>query len=147
MENILKRGYIDMVGDLFHFGHVNLIKNIYDLGYTIIIGVHSDETVESYKRKPILTMDERVKVIESCKYVSSIIKDAPLIITEEYLNKHNIDMVFHAHPLEEDLKYKKMYEIPNKLNKFKRIEYCNKISTTEIINRIIARQKITNLNI
>ena len=73
MDNILKKGYIDMVGDLFHFGHVNQIKNVYDLGYDVVIGIHSDETVESYKRKPILTMDERIKVIESCKYVSSII--------------------------------------------------------------------------
>ena len=134
-----KIGYIDMVGDLFHAGHVNHIKNIHDLGYTVVVGIHSDETVESYKRKPILTMNERIKVIESCKYVSSIIKDAPLIIKEDYLNKHNIDMVFHAHPLEEDLKYNKMYEIPSKLGKFTRTEYCTGISTTEIINRIISR--------
>jgi cytidyltransferase-like protein len=138
---VKKKGYIDMVGDLFHFGHVNNIKTVYNLGYDVVIGIHSDITVESYKRKPILTMDERIKVIESCKYVFSVIKDAPLIITKEYLDKHNFDMVFHAHPLEEEIKYKKMYEIPLKLGKFTRTEYTVKISTTEIINRIIKRGK------
>ena len=43
-----KIGYIDMVGDLFHFGHVHLIKKVYDLDYTVVVGIHSDETVESY---------------------------------------------------------------------------------------------------
>ena len=136
-----KIGYIDMVGDLFHFGHVHMIKKVYDLGYTVVLGIHSDETVESYKRKPILTMDERIKTISSCKYIHSIIKDAPLIVTKKFLDKHNIDMVFHGHLLKNDFKYKKMYEIPSKLGKFTRIEYFAGISTTEIINRIIARQK------
>jgi len=141
MNNIIKKGYIDMVGDLFHYGHVRLIKNVYELGYNVVIGIHADETVELYKRKPILTMDERIEVIKSCKYVSSIIKDAPLIITKKYLDKHNIDMVFHSHSLEEAHKYNKMYEIPLKLGKFTRTKYNIGISTTDIINRIIARKK------
>jgi cytidyltransferase-like protein len=136
-----KKGYVDMVGDLYHCGHVNIIKRVYDLGYEVVVGIHSDKTVESYKRKPILTMDERIEVIKSCKYISSIIIDAPLIITEKYLEMHNIDMVFHAHSLEEDYKYKIMYEIPLKLGKFTRTDYTSKISTTDIINRIIVREK------
>jgi cytidyltransferase-like protein len=88
-----KNGYIDMVGDLLHFGHVNQIKRAYDLGYRVIIGIHSDETVESYKRKPITTMDCLIQVIQSCKYISLIVPNAPLIITKEYLDKYNIDII------------------------------------------------------
>ena len=134
-----KRGYIDMVGDLFHYGHINQIKHVYNLDYDIIVGVHSDKTVESYKRTPILTMDERTAIIESCKYVSTVIKDAPLIITEEFLDIHNIDMVFHGHSLKDHSKYCKMYEIPLQLGKFTRTKYTDEISTTDIIERIISR--------
>ena len=74
-----KNGYIDMVGDLFHYGHVRQIKEIFDQGYNVIVGVHSDKTAESYKRKPILNMNERIEVIESCKYVSLIIEDASVV--------------------------------------------------------------------
>ena len=139
MDNKTRKGYIDMVGDLFHYGHLRNIKKVYNLGYTVIVGIHSDKTVESYKRKPILTMKERIEVIQSCKYVSLIIEDAPLIITKEFLDKHKIDMVFHAHPLEEDEKYQHMYKIPSILHKFTRTPYTNGISTTDIINRIIKR--------
>jgi cytidyltransferase-like protein len=131
-----KNGYIDMVGDLFHYGHIRLIKNVYDMGYNVIVGVHSDKTVESYKRTPILNLNERAEIIESCKYVTMVIKDAPLYITEEYLNENNIDMVFHSHKIEENERYKKMYEVPEQLNKFTRTEYTPEISTSDIINRV-----------
>ena len=73
--------YIDMVGDLFHYGHTNALKTIYDTyikntNNKLVVGVHNDKTVESYKRKPILTMDERIKVISTCKYIYKIIPDA-----------------------------------------------------------------------
>jgi len=37
------RGYVSMVGDLFHVGHINLLRTVSDLGYDVIVGVHSDE--------------------------------------------------------------------------------------------------------
>lgn len=140
-----KIGYVSMVGDLFHYGHVNQLKHVYDLGYIVITGIHNDETVASYKRKPILNMDERAKIIESCKYVSKVIKNAPLIENKEFLDKHEIDMVFHGHIIEDDYKYKKMYEVPEKLGKFTRTEYTNEISTSQIINRIVERYKSNDL--
>ena len=47
-----KKGYIDMVGDLFHVGHLNMFKQARTYGDYLIVGIHSDKTVESYKRKP-----------------------------------------------------------------------------------------------
>ena len=128
--------YVDMVGDLFHVNHVNLLKNAKNLGDKLIVGIHSDKDTESYKRKPILTMNERAPIIESCRYVDEIILNAPVIITEEYINKHNIDLVIHAHNKEENEKYNFMYANAIKLNKFKRLDYFRGISTTEIIKRI-----------
>ena len=90
-------------------------------------------------------MSERIKVIGSCKYIGKIIPNAPLIITKEYLDKHNIDMVFHGHSIEEEFRYKKMYKIPHELGKFTRTEYTPEISTTEIINKIIERRQNLSL--
>jgi cytidyltransferase-like protein len=80
--------YVDMVADLLHYGHINFIKKIYTykgVEDKIYIGIHNDETVESYKRKPILTMDERIKVLENVKYIDKIIPNAPLKITADFL--------------------------------------------------------------
>ena len=84
-----------MVGDLFHYGHVRNIENIYNLGYNVIVGIHSDEVVKSYKREPILNMYERIELIQSCKFISKVIQDAPLRITKDFIDTHKIDMVFH----------------------------------------------------
>ena len=52
--------YVDMCGDLFHYGHVNLLESAKKLGDYLLVGIHSDSTIESYKRKPILNMEERI---------------------------------------------------------------------------------------
>ena len=117
MNNI----YVDMVGDLFHINHINLIKEAKKFGKYLIVGVHSDSDVESYKCTPILTMEERIGVIESCKYVDKVIPNAPLVITKEYLDENNIDLVVHAHNEDEIEKYNFMYSEIMKLEKFKEL--------------------------
>ena len=128
--------YCDMVADLFHHGHVNFLKQCRELGNYLIVGIHSDKDVESYKRKPILSFEERVKVVEACKYVDKVIT-GPLIVTIELLEKYKIDYIVHAHD-KGDTSYDKLYKnIPK--DKFIRLDYSKGISTTDIIKRIIAR--------
>ena len=130
------RGYIPMVGDLFHIGHIKLIKTIHDLGYTVVVGVHDDKDVEQYKRTPVMTLDERVGAVQACRYVSDVITAAPVAIDEAFLATHNIDMVFHGHtPAEDDL-YHAMFRVPIQLGKFTRTERTEGISTTMLIDRI-----------
>ncbi|MEZ4732261.1 MAG: adenylyltransferase/cytidyltransferase family protein [Caldilineaceae bacterium] len=73
------RIYTDVVGDLFHWGHVNLFKQLRTLGDYLIVGVNTDELVESYKRRPILTLAERVAMVSACRYVDEVIAGAPFI--------------------------------------------------------------------
>ena len=42
--------YLDMCADLFHWGHVNMLKNAKSMGDRLVVGIHSDETIRSYKR-------------------------------------------------------------------------------------------------
>ena len=130
------RGYVSMVGDLFHVGHINLVRAVRDLGYTVVVGVHSDEEVEGYKRTPVMTLDERVAAVRACKYVTDVIAGAPTVIDEKFINEHNIDMVFHGHTEAEDHLYAEMFEVPMKLGKFTRTERTDGISTTMLIERI-----------
>ena len=84
-------------------------------------------------------MEERLEVVQGCKYVTKVVPDAPLIIDEAYLDKHHIDMVFHGHSPEEEEKYRAMYAVPTELGKFKRTQYTTSISTSDIIERIVTR--------
>jgi len=127
--------YTDIVGDMLHIGHVNLLKRCKSFGDYLIVGVCSDELVESYKRKPILTLAERTKMVESIKYVDKVISAPPSPITEEFMEKYKIDIVIRAGDLsiEDNLKW---YSVPINKKKFKTIPYTVGISTTEIISRI-----------
>ena len=55
--------YVDMCADLFHYGHVRILKNAKSLGNILVVGIHSNETIESYKRTPIMSMEERIELV------------------------------------------------------------------------------------
>src|SRR3989344_4226238 len=57
--------YIGIVGDLFHYGHLNSIKFANSLGDYTVCGVLTDKAVESYRAKPVANISERKAVIES----------------------------------------------------------------------------------
>jgi ethanolamine-phosphate cytidylyltransferase len=95
----MSRVYVDMVGDLFHAGHVSLLREARRHGDWLVVGVLSDDTAASYKRRPIMTLAERVAVIESCRYVDEVIEDAPLQVTEEFLAAREITTVVHGDDL------------------------------------------------
>ena len=61
--------YVAITGDLFHCGHVAFLKKAKTFGGDLIVGVHSDADVSKYKGQPIMSLTERVSVIEACKYV------------------------------------------------------------------------------
>lgn len=128
--------FVNMCADLFHYGHVNFLKKASNLCKTLIVGLHSDKTIQNYKRKPIMNLSERAKVVESCKYVDKILLDTPLAIDDNFLKKHKIDIVFHGHNINEHQEKKRQLAPKLKYYKFIRINYTNPISTTKILNRI-----------
>jgi cytidyltransferase-like protein len=129
------RVYVDMVADLFHVGHLNLIKAAHEIGDYIIVGVHSDEDVQTYKRVPIIKQEQRYELIKSCKYVNEVVEAAPLIITEDFLIEHKIDFVLHGDDINEEIS--KQHRVPLSMNMMKYIPYTRGISTTSIIDKIL----------
>ena len=132
------RVYADVVADLFHRGHVEFFKKmklLYENTH-VIIGVQSDEASEKYKRIPIFPSEDRAEIIKSCRYVDEIIFEPPFYITEDFLEKHDINVVVHGEDMTEHLK-KYNYEIPIKLGIMKTVPYYKGISTTKIIKKIL----------
>jgi len=133
------RVYVDVVGDLFHAGHVKFFKKAKAEGDYLIVGIHGDDACADYKRRPILSLEERKVVIEACRYVDEVIVNSPIGITKEWMKEHNIDLVIHGDDFDEK-KRMEQYGVPVKMGKFKTVPYSEGLSTTEIINRIKNRE-------
>ncbi len=132
------RVYVDIVGDLFHAGHIQFFDQAKSHGDYLIVGVLADDIVEGYKRKPILTLEERVKVIKACKYVDEVIVAPPLRLTEEMIEKYQIDYVVHGDDFNKDL-LEDQYGVSLRRGIFRTVPYTPGISTTDIISRITSR--------
>lgn len=69
-----KIGYTQGTFDMFHVGHLNLIKHAKEQCCKLIVGVNSDALVEQYKNKtPVIKEQNRVEIIEALKYVDKVI--------------------------------------------------------------------------
>jgi cytidyltransferase-like protein len=134
MFKVNKNIYVNGVFDLYHIGHIDFLKNAKKYGTNLIVGVHSDSDVQSYKRKPVMSMSERVDVLKECKYVDSIIECAPLITNSEFINKYNIQniVISDEYDKEDDIYYKE----PREMGIVVPILRSDKMSTTIIIDRI-----------
>jgi len=67
-------GYTTGVFDLFHIGHLNILKRAKAECDYLIVGVSTDELVENYKQKtPIISYEERKAIVESIKYVDEVV--------------------------------------------------------------------------
>ena len=65
--------------DLFHTGHIEFLNKAKSFGTKLIVGVLDDSCVESYKRIPILNVEDRGKILENIKSVDKVIKRAPFL--------------------------------------------------------------------
>ncbi len=126
-----------MVADLFHYGHVNFLRQARRHGDYLLVGVHADETVMSYKSRPILSMAERVASVEGCRYVDEVVSNAPLTIDGAWIEQHNIDLIVHGDDFSSEME-ELCYKIPIEMGIYRSVGYTPGISTTEIIARISA---------
>ena len=66
-------GYTTGVYDLFHVGHLNLMKNAKGMCDKLIVGVTIDELVSYKGKKALIPFEDRIEIVRSCKYVDAAV--------------------------------------------------------------------------
>lgn len=139
-QEITKRVYVDGVFDLFHEGHINLLRAASKYG-TLIVGVHNDKYVESYKRKPVIPETTRYAVMKACKYVAEVIEGVGLL-TNEIIDQHKIDIVIHGDDFSNH-DVLKHYKVALDRGIYLTVPYTKEISSTKVISKIEKRFSVS----
>lgn len=67
-------GYTTGVFDMFHIGHLHLLKKAKNRCDYLIVGISTDELVESYKKKtPIIPFEHRLEIVSALKFVDEVV--------------------------------------------------------------------------
>lgn len=127
--------------DLFHIGHLNLLKRSKELGTKLIVGVSADELVEAYKKsKPIIPYEDRVEILKSCRFVDEVVKQEKLLDIKQ-MEHLQIDILTIGNDWEK--KYLEGLEWAKNHPKIKLVyfPYTSKISSTALKHKLIAFTK------
>lgn len=66
-------GYTTGVFDLFHVGHLNMLKNAKSMCDRLIVGVTTDELVSYKNKKAVIPLDERMEIVRNIKCVDAVV--------------------------------------------------------------------------
>lgn len=66
-------GYTAGVYDLFHIGHLNLLKNAKGMCDKLVVGVTTDSLVEYKGKRPMIPFEDRLEIVRSIKYVDVVV--------------------------------------------------------------------------
>lgn len=80
--------------DVFHVGHVRILKRAAELGSELIVGLSSDELNYSKKaRYPIYPEKDRLEIIQSLSFVTETFLEESLELKAEYIKQYNADIL------------------------------------------------------
>jgi glycerol-3-phosphate cytidylyltransferase len=86
-------GYTTGVYDLFHIGHLNLLKNAKKHCDKLIVGITTDELVQYKGKKPVITLEERMEIVSAIKYVDEVVVQDDLDKVKAW-DKYHYDILF-----------------------------------------------------
>ena len=89
-----KIGYTTGVFDLFHIGHLNILKRARLECDYLIVGITSDElSLPAKNQKPVIPFQERMEIVESIKFVDEVVPQTNYDKMEAW-NNLKFDMMF-----------------------------------------------------
>lgn len=142
----MKVGYLPGVFDLLHCGHINIISKTIEKCDLTVIGIHTDEFVTNYKRRPIQTQYERFKAVQN--YFGSKVYALEIVGSNhlEVIKKYNITHIFHGTDWELESYKKQIRYYEDGLDELnitiELIPYTQGISSTMIVSNLEAYRNL-----
>lgn len=134
-------GYTAGVFDLFHIGHLNLLKNAKSMCDKLIVGVTTDQLMIKYKtKKAIIPFHERYEIVQNIKCVDAVISQTTMDKCEAW-KKLKFDVMFVGDDWYNSEKWQSVEAQLKKVNV--RIMYFpyTKTTSSTMINQILQEQR------
>lgn len=91
-----RTGYTTGVFDMFHVGHLNILKRSKAQCGRLIVGVSTDELVMSYKHKrPIVHLEDRMEIVRAVRYVDEVVVQSDMDKFKAW-ERLRFDVIFHG---------------------------------------------------
>ena len=130
--------YVSMVGDLFHIGHLNILKYASRLG-VITVGLLTDEAVETYKRTPIVSYENRKTIVSAIRYVDSVVPQETHSYRPNIL-KYRPRVLVHGddwrNGVQQDVRNEVVKTLEEVGGTLIEVPYTEGISTTQLLKKI-----------
>ncbi len=142
MNKKYKVGYTTGVFDLFHIGHLNILKRAKEMCEYLIVGVSTDELVKEYKHKtPVISFEERKEIVEAIKYVDKVVIQDSMNKMEAW-ETLRFDVMFHGDDWKNSPMYNEIQEEFDKRNvKLVFFPHTSGVSSTMIATEIDKNRK------
>jgi glycerol-3-phosphate cytidylyltransferase len=132
--------------DLFHSGHIRLLKKCYELAGSsgrVIVSVNPDEFCAQYKEPPICDLAERMEVVRGCKWVHEVIVNSGGADSRPAIIESNAKLIVVGSDWQNKDYYKQMGFDQDWLDQrsisIEFVSYTEGISTTIIKSKILDR--------
>ena len=86
-------GYTSGVYDLFHIGHLNMLRNAKSLCDKLIVGVTTDELVSYKNKRSVIPFHERIEIVRNIKCVDTVVPQEDMDKMKQW-NKLKFDVIF-----------------------------------------------------
>ena len=135
--------YIDGAFDLFHVGHVEILKLARAQGDFLLVGIHTDEEVTARRgpHLPIMGLHERALSVLACRYADEVIIGAPQIVSDDLLTTFGIGLVVrgttHEAPTREAASEEARYEVPKSREMLRMLASPSTMTSATLIRRIV----------
>jgi len=80
--------------DVFHIGHINILERARKQGDYLVVGVSSDQlNFEKKQRYPVYPQDQRVRILESLRFVDEVFIEESLALKPDYIKQYKAEVL------------------------------------------------------